>query len=611
MMRQLTDLALKRPFWARFALAGAILVASGFSVAGAQTPPANPPPTTPAPSPIPTQSAPSTTQSVPQSYQPAPTSLAPTTASAPQTAQQAGTGSQAAPLIGANPLSPPATTLLQYQNAGIRPAPFGSQLFTGGNVTAAPTNVVDPTYVMKPGDQVSVTLWGSVPDSSTTAVIDTNGNVFIPGVGPVKLGGLTAGRVDATVKAAAAVVYRNQVHIYAAPVTTVPITVFVTGPAVAPGPYAGLGSDSVIAFLQRAGGIDPNLGSYRNITVLRNGQSIAHIDLYEFLRTGHMTPVSLHNDDTIVVGQQGPVVAVSGIARAPFTFELAGSSGRGEEILYYARPRPEVNYVALLGFRNAQPLNDYVSVHDFARLPLMDGDRVGFSADASSDTVVIQVEGAFEGPAAYVVSKNTSLGAMLAKIPLDSLADRRWIHLQRVSAAFSQKQLLSESLARLQKAVYTQPAPTAALQTSNAAQATAIQAYITYAGQTQPVGDVAFPPGVDLNQVPLEPNDVIVIPYRSQVVSIGGEVTEPQAMIYRSGLTAKAYVTKAGGFDNIADKGHILVIHPDGSTEINGAVLPGDRILVLVKLPGRLLDILATVTQILYQTAIAAKAAGA
>ena len=135
-----------------------------------------------------------------------------------------------------------------------------------------------------------------------------------------------------TLKGAAAVVYRNQVHIYAAPVTTVPITVFVTGPAVAPGPYAGLGSDSVVAFLQRAGGIDPNLGSYRNITVLRNNQPVAHIDLYEFLRTGHMPAVSLHMNDTIVIGQQGPVVAVTGVARAPFTFELAGPSGRGEEI---------------------------------------------------------------------------------------------------------------------------------------------------------------------------------------------------------------------------------------------------------------------------------------
>jgi protein involved in polysaccharide export with SLBB domain len=596
--------------WAvRLALAGAILVASGLVLAGAQTTPP-PPPSTPG---LPVQSPPSTVQVVPQTYQTQPQQVPSTTTTAPATGPAASTpaptSSQPAPLIGANPATPAPATLLQYQNQGIRPAPYGSYLFTGGNITATTVGVVDPNYVMKPGDQVNITLWGSVPDANTIAVIDTNGNIFVPGVGPVKIGGLTANRVDPTIKAAAAVVYRNQVHIYAAPVTTVPITVFVTGPAVAPGPYAGLGSDSVVAFLQRAGGIDANLGSYRNITVLRNNQPVEHIDLYEFLRNGHMPAVSLHNNDTIVIGQQGPVVSVSGVARAPFTFELGGPTGNGAEILFYARPRPEVNYVALLGFRNAQPLNAYVSLSDFAKMPLLDGDRVGFSADAIADTVVVQVTGAFHGPASYVVSKDTSLGAMLARIPLDSLADRRWIHLQRVSAAFTQKQLLSESLARLQKAIYTQPAPTAALATASAAQATTIQQYITVASQVQPIGAVTFPPGVDLNQVSLEPDDIIVIPYKSQVVSIGGEVTEPQALIYQAGLTAKGYVMKAGGFGQIADKGHVLVIHPDGSTELNGAVQPGDRILVLVKLPGRFLEVLALITQILYQTAIAGEAA--
>jgi len=600
-MSRLTDVVRKERMNVRLALAAAILFASGLTLAGAQTTPP-PPPSQPV------QSPPSTVQYVPQTYQTqtVPAATAAPTTPAPTTATP--TSSQPAPLIGANPATPAPTSLLQYQNQGIRPAPFGSQLFTGGNITATTVGVVDPTYVMKPGDQVNVTLWGSVPDANSTAVIDTNGNIFVPGVGPVKIGGLAANHVDATVKAAAAVVYRNQVHIYAAPVTTVPITVFVTGPAVAPGPYAGLGSDSVVAFLQRAGGIDPNLGSYRNITVLRNNQPIAHIDLYEFLRTGHMPAVSLHMNDTIVVGQQGPIVAVTGVARAPFTFELAGPSGRGEEILYYARPRPEVNYAALLGFRNAQPLNAYVSVPDFAKMPLMDGDRVGFSADAIADTVVVEVTGAYQGPASYVVPKETTLGAMLTRIPLDPMADRRWIHLQRASVAFSQKQLLSEDLARLQKAVYTQPSPTAALVASAAAQATAVQQYINYASQIQPIGDVAFSPGADLNQVPLEPDDIIVIPYKSEVVSIGGEVVEPQALIFQPGLTVRGYIKKAGGFSNIADKGHILVIHPDGSTELNGVVQPGDRILVIVHLPGRLLDILAAVTQILYQTAIASVA---
>ena len=518
--------------------------------------------------------------------------------------------SYSAPLVGANSASPASSGLQQYQSAGVRPVPFGSELFCGGNVTASTVGTVDPGYIIKTGDQISLYLWGSVPDASSTLVVDTNGNILVPGVGPVKVAGLAAGTVNKVVNSAASAVYRNAVHVYAAPVTTVPITVFMTGPVVAPGPYAGLGSDSVIAFLQRAGGIDPNRGSYRNITVRRSGQVIAHIDLYPFLRTGDLPPVSLRNGDTIVVGQQGPIVSVTGAARVPYTFELAGQSGTGDEILYYARPRPEVNYVALLGYRDAQPLNAYETLTDFAHQPLADGDRVGFSADALAESIVVQVAGAFRGPGSYVVTRDTTVGAVIAKLQLDALADRRWIHIQRASVASAQKQLLTESLARLQKAIYTNPAPTAALQQANALQATTIQTYISYASQVQPVGDVAFDENQDLNSVRLEPNDIIVIPFKSQVVTVGGDVNVPQTVIYEPGLSVRDYVKKAGGFDPLGDKKRILVIHPDGSLVINGRVEAGDRVLVGVTLPGHLLDVATALTQIIYQVAIGAKAAG-
>ena len=627
------------------AVAGMVLLASSMN-AGAQvaspTAPAPTPspfggaaPTAPAPAPAPaptaaptsapTISTPSSSTSgsfpsISTSSQVAPcpqtvstssgSSTTATTSSTTSTSVAGALNSYSAPLVGANSASPASSGLQQYQSAGVRPVPFGSELFCGGNVTASTVGTVDPGYIIKTGDQISLYLWGSVPDASSTLVVDTNGNILVPGVGPVKVAGLAAGTVNKVVNSAASAVYRNAVHVYAAPVTTVPITVFMTGPVVAPGPYAGLGSDSIIAFLQRAGGIDPNRGSYRNITVRRGGQVIAHIDLYPFLRTGDLPPVSLRNGDTIVVGQQGPIVSVTGAARVPYTFELAGASGTGDEILYYARPRPEVNYVALLGYRDAQPLNAYESLADFAHQPLADGDRVGFSADALADSIVVQVAGAFRGPGSYVVTRDTTVGAVLAKLQLDSLADRRWIHIQRASVAAAQKQLLTESLARLQKAIYTNPAPTAALQQANALQATTIQTYISYASQVQPVGDVAFDENQDLNSVRLEPNDIIVIPFKSQVVTVGGDVNVPQSVIYQPGLSARDYVKKAGGFDPLGDKGRILVIHPDGSLVINGHVEPGDRVLVGVTLPGHLLDVATALTQIIYQVAIGAKAAG-
>jgi protein involved in polysaccharide export with SLBB domain len=217
--------------------------------------------------------------------------------------------------------------------------------------------------------------------------------------------------------------------------------------------------------------------------------------------------------------------------------------------------------------------------------------------------------GAFHGPSTYVVPRNTSLAAVLAMVPLDEMADRRWIHLERTSVALTQKQLLNESLSRLEKAIYTQPSYDETVAQANQAQAQTIQTYINSASQVQPAGDLALPPGVDLTKINLEADDVIVIPYRTQVVSIGGEVNQSQSLIYQPGLSLHDYVLKAGGFTSLADKGHILVIHPDTTSEINGRIQAGDRILVIPRLPGKWLILAKDLTQILYQVAIAALAA--
>ena len=179
-------------------------------------------------------------------------STQPTTTTTSSSSVSGAVNSYAAPLVNGNSAGGVSASLQQYQNAGVRPVPFGSELFCGGNVSASTVGVVDPGYIIKTGDSISVYLWGSVPDAALTAVVDTNGNITVPAVGPVHVAGLPAGTINQAVNSAAATVYRNAVHIYAAPVTTVPITVFITGPVMAPGPYAGLGSDSIIAYLQRA-----------------------------------------------------------------------------------------------------------------------------------------------------------------------------------------------------------------------------------------------------------------------------------------------------------------------------------------------------------------------
>lgn len=493
------------------------------------------------------------------------------------------------------------TTLREDQIAGTRPPPFGSELFTGASVPAS-AGTVDPSYVVRTGDQISVTTYGLINEASVQTV-DAEGNISLPNIGPVRVGGTPASNVNAAVSNAASQVYQDTVQVYATVLGAGQIQIFVAGPVERPGAVTGTSVDSVVTMLQRAGGIDPDRGSYRNIIVRRRGEIIGEVDLYDFLLNGDLSGIELRNGDVIVVGQQGPIVSVSGDARAPFTFEFSTAAALGEELLRYARPRPEVTHVSVLGTREGEPYNDYVRRADFAGVSLFDGDRVRFEADARADTLVVRVVGAHDGPSSYIVPRGESLGAVIARIPLSPLADTPMIHLERQSVAEAQKQLLEDNLARLERVLFTNPAPTAEIAATQAAQAEGILTFIDRARQVEPRGLVSLPEEADLYSVILEPDDIIVVPYISQTVVIAGEVEVPQTVLWTPG-DARDYVAQAGGFTRLANRSDTLVVHPDGSTARGGDVRAGDRILVPPKAAGQLISVISDITQIIAQLGI-------
>ncbi|QLC21063.1 hypothetical protein HFP51_01995 [Parasphingopyxis sp. CP4] len=509
------------------------------------------------------------------------------------------------------------TTLRQDQLSGRRPEPFGSELFrqqapqTGqsapGTIGGTMSGSADPNHIVQPGDIISVTTYGLVNETAQLPV-DAEGNVALPNVGPVQIAGTPASQVNSVISGAASQVYQSTVQVYATMADAGEIQVFVAGPVLEPGGHEGPSQSAVIGFLQRAGGIDADRGSYRNIIIRRGGQTIGSIDLYNFLLNGELSGVSLSNGDVIVVGQQGPIVSVSGDARSSYTFEFSARVASGGELLRYSRPRPEVTHVSILGTRNGVPFNDYVTREEFAMMELMDGDRVRFEADAPSGTFIVRVVGAHTGPSAYVVNRGDYLGPLLAQIPLDPLADSPMIHLERQSVAETQRVLLQENLARLERAIYTAPSTSAASAQARAAQATSLGAFIERARLVQPRGLVAFPDEADLSRVLLEPDDVIVIPYATQTVIVAGEVELPQTLLWTPGNDARDYVRRSGGFTNLANRSDTLVIRPDGSVQRGGSVRAGDRILVPPKAPGQTLQFIRDITQVFAQVGIAAAA---
>lgn len=148
-------------------------------------------------------------------------------------------------------------------------------------------------------------------------------------------------------------VFTNNVNTYVNLLTATPVSVFVTGPVIRPGQYAGQSSDSILYFLKRAGGIDSDRGSYRKIKVLRQNRVIQQIDLYDFIRYGKLPKLALKDQDVILVEQQGPMINVAGKVRNPFRFELTQRNALGSELVNYALPLAKVSHVGVIGDRKA------------------------------------------------------------------------------------------------------------------------------------------------------------------------------------------------------------------------------------------------------------------
>lgn len=142
-------------------------------------------------------------------------------------------------------------TLRQDQLAGWRPAPFGAELFRDDS-SASVEGVSDPNYVIQPGDIVSVTTYGLV-NQTAQLVVDAEGNIALPNVGPVQIAGTRAADVDGVVGAAASQVYQSTVQVYATVANAGEIQVFVTGPVLRPGGHTGTSQASVIGFCRMRG----------------------------------------------------------------------------------------------------------------------------------------------------------------------------------------------------------------------------------------------------------------------------------------------------------------------------------------------------------------------
>ena len=488
------------------------------------------------------------------------------------------------------------------------PRPFGAKLFMG-NFLRTRKNGVNPNYVILPGDQVAVYAWGAT-DLHNVFVVDGQGNIFIPGVGPIRLAGVKNADLTKVVKSGLSRVFSRYLEVYTNLLTSNPVAVFVTGGVQHPGRYAGIPSDSVLFFLDQAGGIDPKLGSYRKISVLRHNQPIATVDLYDFLLRGVLPQIQFEDGDTILVHPRGPWVQLRGNVAVNCYLEFSTGPVSGSDALNVIPGSALATQVTLSGIRDGIPINHTLSLEAFRRFTLKDGDVITLRDDGRSDMIVVQLEGEFEGPSELAVKRGSRLVDVLNYVPVNtSLANVRAVHLRRSSVARAQKESIDDALFRLERSSLLALSQSNGESSIRVKEAELALKFVERARLIQPLGRVVTMRDQQQVNLLLEDDDVIVVPARTNIVRIGGEVMMAQAVMFQPDRTAEEYITDAGGYTDRSDESRVIVIHPNAEVVIGDPgmeVLPGDEVLVPPQVDTKTLQNVADVTQIIYQVAVSA-----
>lgn len=508
--------------------------------------------------------------------------------------------------------APPAWAQTEFRTAtSIRLQPFASNLFEG-RFASTFSDTASNDYVLAPGDRIVIRVWG-VRAYDDVLVVDQQGNIFIPEVGPVHVGGLTNSQLLSTVRGAISRVYTNNVQVYVNLQSAQPVAVYVTGFVNHPGRYAGGSVDSVLSFVDRAGGIDPARGSYRHIEIIRGGKSIAKLDLYLFALQGKVPQLRLKNGDVILVNEKGVSVSAYGLLREEAQYEFSKpAAAKGSGLIELASPLKNVSHVSVTGTRNKAPFNKYFTVEAFKDFKLADGDIVEFVADKPGETIMATVTGAITGASRYPVKKTVKLRDLLRQVEVEpELAATDAVYLRRKSVARDQKAVIQDSLHRLEKAALTATSATPEEATVRVEEAKLIQDFVKRASLLEPDGVIVVSRGGQVNDIWLEDGDEIVIPQKSNVVQVTGEVVMPKSIAFEEGMSLDDYLSAAGGVSDRGDEKHILVAKQNGEVGLaeHLGISAGDRILVLPKVDVKSMLLAKDLMTIVYQIAVATKVA--
>lgn len=415
----------------------------------------------------------------------------------------------------------------QLYEDSLRARIYGANLFMNAQPRFEPNlRVATPLdYVIGADDELLIDIYGDSEDSYSLTVTP-DGNINIPYVGVINVGGATIEQATARIRQKMAPVYtalrsgRTKLNVTLNNIRS--IKVILTGEVTQPGTYTLPSVATVFNALYSAGGPTSN-GTLRNIRIVRNGHVVSQLDLYDFLQNGiTASNIGLRDQDIIQVDPYGNRVELIGEVKRPMIFETKEGE-HFSDLLRYAGGFTEYAYDGRISvIRNTgreHQIEDLLK-SQFTQFEPKTGDIYTVQRILERFANRVTIDGAVFRPGQYELSPGLTLSMLIKKA--DGLKEDAFQHrgyITRLKEDFQLEQL-SFSVAGV------------------------------LAGTEE---DIA-----------LRREDMIVIPSLFDLreeykVSIEGEVRKAGTFNYAEGMTIEELIMMAGGFNEAASAHRIEV----------------------------------------------------
>lgn len=443
---------------------------------------------------------------------------------------------------------------------------FGSNFFKNVYSSFMPINEpsMDSSYVLDYGDTLEIQSVNQ-ENLNDKYPIKRDGSIFIPEIGELILSGLTLEEASSLIKSKVKGTFLGA-EVYISLANIRDINILVSGNAFNPGVYTLSGNSTLLHAVEVAGGVN-EFGSYRDISLLRNGKIIEKLDVYDVLINGKISVNNrLRSGDVVFISPAHNIVSIYGGIKRPAKYELLEDQNL-IDIINYANGLSndsDVQNISLNRVLDGKVKSiPILSLSQFNSISSNDGDAIYIRKHSFRE---VAIKGAVIKPGNYLMSEGDTIFDLIDKAggysknayPFGAVFETQdALNINKMAKDVLYEKFIDNIILAIQQTA------------SQNSDLTPLFKLAEDIKNTKPNGRIV----VDLfdentNNAPaLKEGDSLIIPEQQKHVYIYGEVSYEGALLYDLENDLEYYINTSGGYTNQADKSAIYVLHPNGNTE--------------------------------------------